>query len=337
MHHPNADHGRFTGHRYPSDDTGGWRRGSGQTGFGGRRSGGLAILAVGTSALASLVALVSPVRAQTPTAPAGQGDAQQPAAANPAAPSPGYPPPPGYQATPPGGGPGTYPPPPGYPIPPPNYGQPPAGYGTAPYAPPQAGFAAPPPGYPPSYVYAPPPPHEHDGFFLRLHLGFGFTRVATSGSSLFDDVEFSGGSTSIGIALGGVVAPNLVLYGSFFGSSIPDPDLKVNGATFGHQGSADLFGLGGGAAYYFQPLNIYLAGTLATMQFSLNDSNDNTQYESKWGVGFQALVGKEWWVSQEWGLGVAAELIGATMKDKDDANVTWKAGAFSLLFSATYN
>ncbi|HEY4186650.1 MAG TPA: hypothetical protein VGP07_16350 [Polyangia bacterium] len=40
------------------------------------------------------------------------------------------------------------------------------------------------------------------------------------------------------------------------------------------------------------------------------------------GLGFQGMVGKEWWVSSEWGLGVAAEVIFAgDMKDKNSSAV----------------
>jgi hypothetical protein len=103
-------------------------------------------------------------------------------------------------------------------------------------------------------------------------------------------------------------------------------------------GSAGLFGLGVGATYYLQPFNLYVSGALATLQVSISDANDNEVYASKFGFGAQAIVGKEWWVSSEWGLGVAFEIIGAAhMRDKDDSSVTWAGRAFSLLFSATYN
>jgi hypothetical protein len=49
------------------------------------------------------------------------------------------------------------------------------------------------------------------------------------------------------------------------------------------------------------------------------------------------VVGKEWWISQNWGFGLAGEFIAASMKDETDPKVTWTASAYSLLFSATYN
>jgi len=79
-----------------------------------------------------------------------------------------------------------------------------------------------------------------------------------------------------------------------------------------------------------------VAGTLATMQVALSDSdNSDNRIESKWGFGVQGLVGKEWWVSQDWGIGVAGEVLASSMKDDADESMTGLA--FGLLFSATYN
>ena len=59
---------------------------------------------------------------------------------------------------------------------------------------------------------------------------------------------------------------------------------------------------------------------------------------SKTGLGFQAMVGKEWWVTADWGLGVAADLLLSSMKDDPAvSNDTYSATTFGLLFSATYN
>ena len=84
------------------------------------------------------------------------------------------------------------------------------------------------------------------------------------------------------------------------------------------------------------PANVYISGALAALNFQASDSSGNTTYTSDVGVGFQGLMGKEFWVSDHWGLGAALEFVGASsMKDKDNANVSWSAAAVNLLFSAT--
>jgi hypothetical protein len=246
-------------------------------------------------------------------------NAPPPAYQDPNAPPPAYQqepqnaPPPGYQdpnAPPPAG----YPPPGGYP---------PGGY--------------PPGGYPPPTAYAPPPVmNQHAGLYLHLHLGGGFTSLSASSGGT--DVKLSGASGSFAAALGGTVSPNLIVYGSIFGSSMSDPDLTITGyGTSSTSGTVSLIGVGPGLAYYIEPVNMYVAGTLAAMKISSSDSNGNNTGESSWGVGFQGLVGKEWWMTPEWGLGIAGEIIVASMKDSTQSDITWTGTAFNVLFSATFN
>ena len=220
-------------------------------------------------------------------------------------------------------------------MPPPGYAP---GYGPPGYPPPPRGYA---PGnyYPPGYtpVGAGPPPNLHDGFYLRLHLGGGGTHV--SGSDAFgDSVKISGGSVSFGIALGGAVTPNLIVFGNLFLSGLGMPDVSIGGFAAGSSNSsAAVVGFGPGVVYYLEPFNVYFSGTLGAMQFEMDDANGKPIYQTEVGIGCQILVGKEWWVSQDWGLGVAGEFVGASMKDLSDHSITWSATAFSLLFSATYN
>jgi hypothetical protein len=222
-------------------------------------------------------------------------------------------PPPGYEQE----------PPPGYQQqPPPGYQQPPAAY-------------APPPGYAPP---PPPPQNLHDGFYLRLHIGGGYAHMGGTDAS-GTEVAFVGGGGTFGVAFGGTVLPNLIIFGNLFGTTLSDPDIEVNGTPYGSaSGTTTLVGIGPGVAYYFDPYNVYISGTVAAMQFQADDSNGVNQYRSETGFGFQGMVGKEWWVSQDWGIGLAAEVLAAGgMKDKNDPTIKWGGTAFSLVFSATYN
>lgn len=211
---------------------------------------------------------------------------------------------------------------------------PPAGY------PPPQGAYYPPPGtyaYPPPPYQQPPPAgaYEHDGFYLRLHFGIGYLRVT---GGLDKQERYEGQSGTLGIAAGGMVTRNIALFGTFVASIADSPSYTLNGTDLGTvPGSAGLFGLGGGIVYYVEGANVYLYGAAAGVQLDLSDANDNTVYETKFGLGFQLGVGKEWWVSDNWGLGVAGELVGASMPDKNDSSVKWTGGSFSVLLSATYN
>jgi hypothetical protein len=64
---------------------------------------------------------------------------------------------------------------------------------------------------------------------------------------------------------------------------------------------------------------------------------DEPLYESDWGGGISLMIGKEWWVSDNWGLGIAGQLFGGSAKDKDDEDLQFDTFSVNLCFSATYN
>jgi hypothetical protein len=224
----------------------------------------------------------------------------------------------------------TYPPPlPKYPPPQPAY---PWVY--APGYAPWPGYAFP----PPVEAHSPPPGfHEHDGGYVRLHFGGGYTSLR--GASPGETIRLHGGSLSFGAAVGGAIAPNVILYGAMTYAGLPSPTAESRGSTVTLPNLiATASSLGGGAAYYFQPLNLYVAGTLLAM--SLNFDEGNRSGDTRIGLGFEGLVGKEWWVSGDWGLGFAAQVLFASMTAPADPPVlssTWTVSSFGLLVSATFN
>jgi len=280
--------------------------------------------------------LVSLVLGAAPLAARAQDAPPSPTVTPSAEPPPEYGPPP---SPPP---PETTPPPPGY-APPPAPTYPPA---PAPASPPPAPGSPPPaPGYPPPAPGYPPPPGYlpapqgpiHQGFFLHLHFGFGYTSLSASGGSAGTE-KYAGDSVGIGILLGGGVSENIAVFGGIFGSTMDNPAQTLGGADQGKlSGSATVAGLNVGVIYYFEPINIYILGAAGITDVGIQDTHGNTLRQSSDGFAFEGLVGKEWLVSRHWGLGAALEVISATkMQDRDNSAVSWSADAFNLLFSATF-
>jgi hypothetical protein len=113
----------------------------------------------------------------------------------------------------------------------------------------------------------------------------------------------------------------------------------VGAVSVGGFGRAGVLGIGGGAAYYLDS-NLFFAGSLVGSKLFIDDVNGNTAVQSDLGITIEGLVGKEWWVSDNWGLGVSGQLLLGVMKDQATPNgspPTWKLAAFSVLFSASYN
>src|SRR5687767_9713951 len=71
-------------------------------------------------------------------------------------------------------------------------------------------------------------PFVHDGFLLRLAMGLGEADSEIDGELGGADVEFDGTAGDWNVAIGGVVAENLAIHGTFFGFWIDDPDQRIS-------------------------------------------------------------------------------------------------------------
>jgi hypothetical protein len=198
------------------------------------------------------------------------------------------------------------------------------------YGPPRGYYA---PGYGGGYGF-----HQHDGFYMRLHVGFGYMSASETYGGATDD--YTGGGASYGAALGGAILPNLIVYGEVFGTTIVNAEYGIDGVTQGYSGTdLSLLGFGPGIAYYFIPVNLYLSGTLTLSQVSFSDTDTaDSLGDTNLGLGVSFMVGKEWWVSSDWGIGVAGRFHFASMGDTVGVYDTrLRTSVLSLLFSASYN
>jgi tetratricopeptide (TPR) repeat protein len=242
-------------------------------------------------------------------------DPQPPANFPPAAPAPGSWPPP--QTTPAAGGAA------------PLLGDP-GSAATA--APPGAPYYYPPATPAVAAVVPPPGQHRHDGFFLRVQLGFGFTSVTSERT----DTQVSGGSGHFALAAGAALAGKLALFAELGGGSVTEPRVKIGDQSTPFQGELTVVTFGVGAAYYFMPINIYLSGTIGGSQVTMKVQD--RMFESKTGFGVTLSAGKEWWVSKDLGLGAAVQLHSSAVKEKVPLNPDTLTPAWiSLAFSGTYN
>jgi hypothetical protein len=252
-----------------------------------------------------------------PTAPATgtQPPAAVPPAATPMA-SPGP-----TDVPPPAAGPGVPPaaaqPPPDA-LPPPRYGR----LGGQPEPPIEKGSWDP---------WAQPVPGRfaHEGFFLRLNLGPSWSSVSRP------DYKWSGFGLGMGLAVGGSLVENFSLHADFQNTVLPNPTQRAFGAKSDFNADIVFESMGIGATYYFMPVNIYVSGSVGLGLLVFEDDGGQSK-DTSGGLALNGMVGKEWWVGSDWGLGLAAQLLFIRVKDYvDDRHMN--ALAINLLFSATYN
>ena len=143
-----------------------------------------------------------------------------------------------------------------------------------------------------------------------------------------------GVSFDANVAIGGMVSPNLALHGTVFGWMLFEPELTIGSQSGTLEAEVGVGGFGVGATYYFMPANAYVSGSVGFGQLTME--TDDVSVESDYGVIFDATVGKEWWVSDEWGLGVAAGLGYHSIPDPS-ADENWTGLSYAIRFTATQN
>lgn len=179
-------------------------------------------------------------------------------------------------------------------------------------------------------------PESHQGFFLRLQGGVGYLRA---------DADYLGGTASayggagvLGLAVGGFVAENVLLYLDAWGMSAVSPTVQFLGATrVLKDASLNYGGVGLGLGTFMMPANVFLGVSLSLTRLGVTDS-DGSKTNSDVGLAVSATLGKQWWISHHAGLGLSVTVIGGGNRDNnnDSNSATYKTftgfGAIALTF-----
>ncbi len=195
-------------------------------------------------------------------------------------------------------------------------------------------------------AFAASQPQTHDGFYLSLAMGMGFQSIdfvlddhddrTTSQSGLATDID-----VKIGFSLTNNLALHMTLAGNTPTSTIYDLEDFNEDDEF-EDFKANLSILGIGATYYF-PGNYFASASIGIGQFRVCDDiatfQANVQSSpddySRSGFAFQLAGGKEWWVSENWGIGATAAILYGRETNLGDA--TESSFGVSVRFTATYN
>jgi hypothetical protein len=176
--------------------------------------------------------------------------------------------------------------------------------------------------------------HE-DGFMLRLALG-GAVNAGTKIDVVSEELKMSGTGVDFEMAIGGIVTPNLAIHGTVLAWVVSDPEIEFQDQSENAGGALSLAGVGAGMTYFIMPVNIYLTGSAGIGQVSVSD--DNISYEFGTGFMIEAVVGKEFFVSDGWGLGFSVGIVYHSVPwDGVDIDENWNGISFPIRFSATMN
>lgn len=177
----------------------------------------------------------------------------------------------------------------------------------------------------------------HDGFFLNLAFGIGGQSFEDKGTDGDFSIDAGGGSSELDFKIGGRVVENMMLHATFLGVRTAGLDVTYRGETRTYKNSVEQMNLYGMGVTYYMPMNFFVSGSLGIVIFALDKANEGkVDATSDKGFGFQIAAGKEWWVSDNWGLGVKAALTYGSADDQNDAGEMSGMG-INVMFSATFN
>ncbi|RPI89855.1 MAG: hypothetical protein EHM32_12185 [Spirochaetales bacterium] len=180
--------------------------------------------------------------------------------------------------------------------------------------------------------------HRHDGFFFRTQLGLGGGRTVIKDFN-GDDFETKGTATTLNLQIGYAIFENFVLFLENGVSVMPESKVKHISAVTKSDKKNDVaistFGLG--LSWYLMPYNIHLSPLFF---FSVTEYDGPVlKGDSEGGGGLGLSIGKEWWVSDNWGLGVAFYIYSGsdTVKDQSNKKYDMSSSVIGIMFTATYN
>jgi hypothetical protein len=203
----------------------------------------------------------------------------------------------------------------------------------------------------------PPGVHEHDGFYAHFGLGFGaYTntvstddRVNAAGQPEEIDGVITGFATVSEVAIGGTVASGFALGFGIYSTTLytstftpEDENAPIAPARVQRPENFALAGLFGD--WYFNPhkgVHLQMALGFATLT-GLNPESPRgvPDRDPAIGGGLMLGIGHEWWVGEQWGIGVLGRLTAGVLTETDDADVRWLhlPVAFpTMLVTATYH
>jgi hypothetical protein len=166
----------------------------------------------------------------------------------------------------------------------------------------------------------------------------GVCLLRASGEGGGTSVRITGAGGTLSVAIGGALNQHLVLFGEVLSASGDKRSVVVDGVSVdANSGQIKIAALGGGVAYYLAS-NLYFSGSLLVPQIQPNVIEASIGGgQDKFGLGLEAMIGKEWWVSSNWGLGLAVQVLYARSTEDRVPSSTWQAWGATLVGSATFN
>lgn len=166
-------------------------------------------------------------------------------------------------------------------------------------------------------------PKTHDGFFLSGTFGFGYGNFLNEFQANGVKMESKGTQIETGLKIGGAIIQNFILHGTidingiFDDISFSDKSGNESTLTIGNNKSFRSIFLGAGITYYIPgAANVFFSASAGISDYTeiCIMGEIVTNYDPNF--SFNLSAGKEWWVNNELGIGVALSFNHYSAKSK---------------------
>ncbi len=185
-------------------------------------------------------------------------------------------------------------------------------------------------------------PHRHDTLYLQLSAGGGYAHDDLKYEGIFGFAAFTGqgqGASVLFDARGGyAVKPGLIVGGGVFVEQVANPKVTFAGKDVSSDVSVGTLVLFGPLIDWYPSAEggFHLGGAIGGSRITMKDKNEQKLDNQPIGAGGVFFIGYDFWVADEWSLGLELRSTGATMYDST-SNVRHTWGSGGLLVTVVYN
>lgn len=194
--------------------------------------------------------------------------------------------------------------------------------------------------------------HQHKGFYLNMNVGPVFGNVIKEANPYgyhSPTMNFNGTGALLDVKIGAAIYENIILHAAIITNLLDGPTVTTTLSSSDFNPSIhkapDSFSiresmLGVGFTRYVMPANLYLSATIGVGYFSTSDSNNSkNNFSTDPGFSMQVKVGREWWISKNWALGLGLSYGKTRIRNlppNEDAE-KFNSNRIGILLTTTFN
>jgi hypothetical protein len=174
----------------------------------------------------------------------------------------------------------------------------------------------------------------HDGFFLRVSLGFASQSLAIDDTSTRPNYTGKGNTLTVDVMLGGSPSPGINLGGALLFDSMSSTRLTSGGDAA--KTGLSLLTVGPMIDGYPSPRCGFHSGGMLGVSAAQLTNRSAFATDAVYGFGLAAWLGYDTWVADQWSVGGVLRFAGAEMGRTSTPHLGADARSVALLLTAVY-